>query len=194
MPPQMGAIEPYLDSDTLRCRVFVPKLFVGQIRETLLSGLPVLIELQIQLREEDGQVLTRSIQKYQMRYDIWEDRFTQERGGRINVFSSLDSLSAQWLPVDNLVLQPSGMIDRKTVMTIRAELRVILLTNAQGQQLKNWIFNPSETEEALPTSRRDTGFSLDLTRLVSLFFSRADVIEEFQAAATTVGFTVAGLP
>lgn len=191
-PLQIPEVAPRLENDTLHCRFACPNLFTGNIRQTLLSGLPVLIELGTGLKTENGARLVQRLDKYRLTYDIWEDQFLQESATTMDHFTTLDALSRWWNPRENLPVAPLKALPAGTRLVLTVDLRVILLTRTQGQQLKDWIINTNETEEELPTASRDTGFKLDLMRLFSLLFSRSDVIEQFEARQSSEKFFLDG--
>ncbi len=187
-PLQIPEVAPRLENDTLYCRFSCPNLFTGNIRQTLLSGLPVLIELRTGLNTTSGTRLVHRREKYRLRYDIWEDQFLQESATTVERFRPLEALSRWWNPRENLPVAPLKALPAGTRLVLTVELRVILLTQTQGQQLKDWIISANETEEELPSASRDTGFKLDLMRLFSLLFRRSDVIEQFDVRQTSEKF------
>jgi len=180
-------------NDTLAYRFNCANLFSGNVRKTLFSGLPVLIELNARLLDENDRLVSLTINKYRLTYDIWEDRYLQENPGRNRSFTSLKALEKWWNPRDSLIIAPVKTIADAQNLAIELKMRIILLTRTQGQKLKDWVFSTNETEENLPGGNRDTGFKLDLNRLVSLFFRRSDVIEQFETKKNSDRFNVTGL-
>ncbi len=188
--PQIERIEPFVANDTLAYRINCANLFSGNVRQTLFSGLPVLIELNVRLLDENDKLISLVIHKYRLTYDIWEDRYLQENPGENRAFTSLEALEKWWNPRDSLIIAPVKTIADAQNLAIQLNMRIILLTRTQGQKLKDWVFNTNETEENLPGSNRDTGFKLDLNRLVSLFFRRSDVIEQISISKISDRFSI----
>lgn len=188
--PQIDKIQLFAENDSLRCRYAISDLFAGNTRQTLLSGLPVLVQLRWQLLDENDRTITQIIQKFQLKYDIWEDQFFEESPNGKSQFASIGALENAWLSPEPQLILAGNLPDADSKLRISLDVNVILLSRTQGQQLKNWIFNANETEESLPGANRDTGFTLDLNRLFSLFFSRSDVIEQVSARKMSPDFTL----
>ena len=188
--PQVDELQVFAENDSLRCRYAISDLFTGNTRQTLLSGLPVLVQLRWQLLDENERAITQIIQKFQLKYDIWEDLFFEESPNGKSQFASIKALESAWQSPEPQLIIAGNLPDAESKLRISLDVNVVLLSRTQGQQLKNWIFNANETEESLPGSNRDTGFTLDLNRLFSLFFSRSDVIEQTSVRKISPDFTL----
>ncbi len=188
--PEIRNIHAEIRDDSVVCSFAAPQLFSGKIKQTLLSGLPVLIERRAQLVKEAGDNSVFPVEKYRLTYDIWEDQYRVEGASKTTVFSSLTALEDWWNPRKNVPLTPVSQLNNGDVYKIDIFLRIILLTRSQGEKLKNWILNPQETEENFPSLERDAGFKLNLNQLVSFFFSKSDVIESFEARRVSDSFTI----
>ncbi len=169
---------PYVEGDSLKCSYRVSELIQGAVRQTLLSGLPVLIEEQCRLMDDKQHNTTTVINKFRITYDIWEDLIHLEGVSFSKTFTSLDSLNKWWAPRRNIFLIATGYPGNASRAYLFIRLRIILLSRTQSQRLKDWILNTQETEENLPTQDRDTGFTLNLNRLLSLFFRKDDISKE----------------
>lgn len=187
-------IQPYIQNDSLKCRYRVPALFSGAVEQTLLSGLPVLIEEHYQYFNRDDQPLAAAIQKYSIRYDIWEDIFILEGANIQRTFPSIDSLTVWWNPRQDVFVTAAPQTASSVASYIRIDLRIILLGRSQSEQLKDWILNSQETEERLPTQDRNTGFTLNLNRLLSWFFRKDDISKEFLITGQSPIFDPAAIP
>ena len=175
------------------CGFTVPGLFDGAIGETLLSGLPVLIELSVSLDGGNGATQALPLRKYRLSYDIWEDQFLLESARRQRRFASLDALKQWWNPRDSLALLPLRRLDGDKTWKVQLHLKVILLSRTQGDKLKEWLLGANETEENLPSQERDTGFKLNLNRLVSLFFNKSEVRASYEGRQKSPAFRVGDL-
>lgn len=184
----------FVQNDSLKCGFACPDLFSGSIEQTLLSGLPVLIEWQSRLSSQENPTVSLSSHKYRLTYDIWEERFTLENSGRRQFFASLKALQSWWNPREGLALVPLAALKNTPVLRLELSLSVILLTRAQGEKMKNWIFNTSETEENIPSMERDTGFRLNLNQVVSLFLGKPESGRRFEGRGASGEFTVKALP
>ncbi len=176
------------------CQFSVPHLISGSIEQTLLSGLPVLIELQPILISNNRRQLTASKIKYRLSYDIWEDLYAVASARKTSQYPSLSSINDLWNPYPNLTLYSLEKLQERGSLEILLKLRIILLTRTQSQKIKDWIFNSEETEENMPAMDRDAGFKLNLNRLVSLFLNKEDIAENYTIQRKTTKFNLNNLP
>jgi hypothetical protein len=192
--PEIRNVRLFIRGDSLLCSVACPGLFSGSIKQTLLSGLPVLIELQPRIVGGNSAGSSIPNEKYQLSYDIWEDQFTMQSAGGKHTFSSLDALQAWWNPFAELALLPLGKLEKTSELRFEINLRIILLTRSQSKKMKNWILNAAETEENIPSMNRDTGFTLNLNQVVSLFLNKSDAGESFEIRGESTPFQIEDLP
>ncbi len=169
---------PYMTGDSLKCSYRISDLIQGAVRQTLVSGLPVLIEEQCRLVDEKQHNTSTVINKFRITYDIWEDVIHLDGAFFSKTFPSPDSLNKWWAPRRDIFLTATSSLPNASRAYIFIRLRVILLSRSQSERLKDWILNSQETEENLPTQDRDTGFTLNLNRLLSLFFRKDDITKE----------------
>jgi hypothetical protein len=198
--PEIRDVRPFIRADSLMCSFASPDLFSGSIRQTLLSGLPVLIELLPRLQGDNSVKGGLPNGKYQLSYDIWEDQFIIQSAGGKYTFSSLDALQKWWNPFAELALLPLNKLKKAAEFRLEINLRVILLTPSQSRKMKNWVLNAAETEENIPSMNRDTGFKLNLSfklnlnQVVSLFLNKSDTGESFEVRGESAPFKIEELP
>lgn len=176
--PEISDIQVYQVHDSVKCSFRIPDLFSGDVEETLLSGLPVLIEERYLYQGEQNKTINTRIHKFRITYDIWEDLFTLEQASGFHQFPDLDSLTRWWNPREEVFLSSVSRLENVGEAFLTIRVRIVLLSRAEGEKLKDWIFHSQETEESLPTQNRDTGFTLNLNRLLSIFFRKEDVARE----------------
>lgn len=188
--PDIAEVRPQVEQDSLKVEIFCPDLFTGAIRQTLFSGLPVLVEIRSRILREGQPIFTPDPAKYRLTYDIWEDRFQVEAARETRTFSTLEALQGWWNPFRagiGLSVLPS---DASTGWQVEVRMRIVLLSRAQSQKLKDWVFQAAETEEEMPARERDTGFKLNLNRLIGLFLSSNEVMEQFELVKTSPRFSL----
>ena len=174
----------------MKCSFASPHLFDGRVGKALLSGLPVLVELHTQVLQSGSS--PRKMQRYRISYDIWEDVFRMESKGVNKSFSSFEDLKNWWNPRPEIHVTETQAL-REDNITLKLRMRVVLLSRSQGEKLREWILNPAEVEDNSPSYRRDTGFTLNLNRLVSFFFNKDDISETFEVTSTSSKFQLADL-
>ncbi len=190
---QIKQLRPSLQNDTLRCSFQVNNLFSGEIREALLSGLPILLELKPQLYNRERQRIRTATFKLRVTYDIWEDRYLQESNQLPVAFTSLEMLTTWWNDVQPYPIFSVDGMDTEEQLWIVMDLRVIVLTRSQNEKLKNWIISSAESEEDVSVFRKDSGFRLNLNRIIALFIGDDDEVEGFIARAASTPFTLSAI-
>ncbi len=183
-------IQPFRDGDTLKCSFASPDLFDGRVGKALLSGLPVLVELHSQILQSGSS--PRKMERYRLSYDIWEDVFRMESKGFNTSFKSFEELQNWWNPRPEVHISELGTLGDEDI-SLKLRMRVVLLSRSQGEKLREWILNPAEVEDNSPSYRRDTGFTLNLNRLVSFFFNKDDISETFEVTSQSGQFKLADL-
>jgi len=186
----MENIQPFRDGDTLKCSFASPDLFEGRVGKALLSGLPVLVELHSEVLQKETK--PARVESYRLSYDIWEDEFLLESRKTSRTFSSLSELRNWWNPRPDLELTRVENLD-KGQLAIKLRMRVVLLSRSQSERLREWILNPSEVEDNAPSYKRDTGFTLNLNRLVSFFLNKDDISETFEVTSQSEQFQITEL-
>ena len=160
--------------DSLVCLISGEAVVNPAVSSTLLSGLPVLVDLRLSV-SGDGKALFREQQRFRMSYDIWEDQYLLENNEGARFFKTQDTLSHFWRNFQWVKTAMKVPMSRVTTVEVVLEGRLTLLTAREGRQLRDWLFNVNETEESSPVRGRDTGFQLDLNSLISLLWgSRKD--------------------
>jgi len=183
-------IQPFRDGDTLKCSFASPDLFDGRVGKALLSGLPVLVELHSQVLQSGTS--PRKMERYRLSYDIWEDVFRMESKRLNKSFNSFEDLQKWWNPRPDIHIVETEEL-REGNISLKLRMRVVLLSRSQGEKLREWILNPAEVEDNSPSYRRDTGFTLNLNRLVSFFFNKDDISETFEVTLQSSEFQLADL-
>lgn len=187
---QILALE--IHHDTLFCRLSAAHLLDQPVEKTLLSGLPVHLEIRFNLSHSQ-QLIDGATQRFRMNYDIWEDRFTVQGTDELHDFTRLDSLRRWWrdrrLPVISIKKLPTA-----EGWHLQVHSRVVLLANSGDGGFKQWLNAGQPVEENEPSQDRDTGFKLNLNDLIGLFLKKDQVLESFQDQQTSNLFNLRDLP
>ncbi len=77
----------------LLCDLDLTGLFPPAIEGTLRSGLPVVIDVALELHPEAGEGLGRLLRS-EVSYDVWEDRYSLRRGEDSRDFADFAALRA----------------------------------------------------------------------------------------------------
>lgn len=187
-------IHPYAADDSLKLEIRFENLFEGNIKKTLLAGLPILIDINIQLIDSENKSIQSKKLSGKIVYDVWEELFNiQGLQSTENSLPTLDDVINYFSDQLKTSLLPKDYLMGAEVYHINAESRLTLLTQKQSRQLKYWIQSGEQTEEDLPSNERDTGFRLNLNTLVQFFMGKKNEPEEFFLENSSVKFSVTDL-
>jgi len=149
-----------------------PGFFDQDMRESLRSGMSSTLNFRLILSDLKGKAIRSNIQNAQLRYDIWEKNYHISIQDQDYQFSKLskfeiflyDSLKFSLGHIHNLAKQ------KKLKISILFSPQKI--THSQQKKLNYWLTGAGETEESKPALESESGFSIDLSRLFSIFMRK----------------------
>jgi hypothetical protein len=161
-----------LKNKSIFVRVHVADLFDTNTQEYIASGMSQNFNLQFQLYRE-GQSLIRSRpETVTLRYDVWEQIYLVQAGGKSNQFTDFDTF--QIFVTDSMEFSLGNI--RGISPQIKLNLFVTIsrqeLSERQHSELRSWIAEETEAEESQPALETDQSFSINISKLLSIFFSR----------------------
>lgn len=165
---KIKTIDPYLKEKKVAVDALVEGIFnQEEIEETLKSGLPVILELEVVLTEENEkkEVAYRSLD-IEMVYDVWSEIYTINHDGKFffktEVFEELQSATAV---LSGFVVASVADLkaDRSYVILIRP--RVNPISKRESKKLKDWL--NENIEEVQRTESRE--FELNLGAVIEWF-------------------------
>lgn len=188
------SVHPYLKNDSLELKISYRNLFAGNIKKTLLAGLPILIELNLKLVDTANKTIQSKKMSGKILYDVWEEIFNiQGLPSTKNSLQTLDEVKNYFSEQLKTGLLPKEYLMSAEEYHIDVESHLTLLTQKQSRHLKDWIQTGEQTEEDLPSNERDTGFRLNLNNLVQFFMGEKNKPEEFFLETSSVKFRLTDL-
>ena len=105
------ALAPRLDGDELRVSAPEMQILTGKPLEKLLNGATVGFAFQLTLVTDPRSLpFVRTIERFVVSYDLWEEKFSVARVGRMRrSVSHLSASAAQMWCLDNLTLSTAGL-------------------------------------------------------------------------------------
>jgi hypothetical protein len=183
------SINPYLQNDSLKLEISYQNLFTGNIKKTLLAGLPILMEINLKLLDTGDKTIQIKTINGKISYDVWEELFNiqglQSTQKSLHTLEDVKNYFSRKLKPG---LLPKEYLMRAEEYRIDVESHLTLLTRKQSRRLSDWIQTGEQTEEDLPSDERDTGFRLNLNNLVQFFMGEKDKPEEFFLEASSEKF------
>lgn len=166
---------------SLNMRVEHDKLFVvcqfadlidSGMQQSLASGMSSSLNFHIELRRINGNKLRTIDETVLLRYDIWEKKYRLRISNQEMVFKDIehfkiflnDSLSFNIGTLKGLSLDKKLQI----ILTLSPEK----ISVAQKKKLNYWLTSENETKTGQPSLKEESGFSINLSKLISLFISK----------------------
>lgn len=188
------SVHPYLKNDSLKLEISYRNLFSGNIKKTLLAGLPIIVGLNLKLIDTGNKVIQSKKMSGKISYDVWEELFNiQGLPSTENSLQTLDEVEDYFSKRLKTGLLPKEYLMSAEEYHINVESHLTLLTGKQSRRLKDWIETGEQTEEDLPSNERDTGFRLNLNNLVQFFMGKKNKPEELFLKASSEKFRLTDL-
>lgn len=187
-------IRAYLSNDSLKIEFAIDNLLEGDVRKTVLAGLPLAMEFSFELlNSQQKQLINKNI-RGRITYNVWEEYFLMEvhEAGKKQFFS-LPELERWMQTVRGIGLAPAALLNAGESYRVKVHARIFLLTREQSRELKWWLQRSEPVEEELPSRERSTGFKLNLNRIVQLFFSTEERQKEYTADGRSGVFRLSDL-
>jgi len=191
---QINNVLPYLINDSIKIDLSVQNFLEGEIRKTLLTGIPITIEFQFHLKDENQALVTSCSRNCKLGYDVWEEYFQllcldeNEKS-----FRELQEVATWFGQIEGIHLAPVEMLSKDKKYYIQVKVYVTLMSGKQSEQIKWWIQNSELTEEDKTSQERSTGFRLNLNKLVQLFFTRGEKSRQYVISGSSGIFSIADL-
>jgi len=157
--------EPARAGDQLVCTLVLDRLFTPPIESTLKSGLPVVIDLALELLPEGGGKALGRLLRTEARYDVWDDFYTLRRDGRDRRFADFADLERACRRVDAWPLAGLGDLPAP-VFGLRVRVAVSPLSGEEHERMARWVAE-TVSDPGDPAARE---LRLDLGGMIEAFF------------------------
>ncbi len=143
-------------------------LFSEQIVNTVESGLPAVVELLYALLNEKEKTVRKGMHSYHLQYDVWEDRYTLDRGDSTQVFYTFRDMGDAVESLRHITIVALDDIDVNARYLVEFSITVHPLQGAEQEQMVGWVDD---------TVRRNEGDSwrehvLNINDLIHQFLKR----------------------
>lgn len=168
------SLEPKLDQGHLVVIGHFRELLQPEMRETLASGMSNGLNFQLKLLNPQGKSIVELAETIFIQYNVWEKVYILR--------SSAQSVEFKTLPHFKRFLADSlqfkmGLLHN---LPIQNEFRLQIiyspepLTASQHRKLNQWLKSEGEIRESQPAMESEPGFSINLSNLLSIFFSKKE--------------------
>ncbi|MCH8956808.1 DUF4390 domain-containing protein [candidate division KSB1 bacterium] len=164
-------ITPKLSGDSLLVSADFKNLFSRKIVGTIQSGLPSIVEIQIKLLEGTKQIVRKPISR-SIEFDVWEERYVVRSPDTTEVYFEFEQVKQAANRLLNVVLISKGLLTANQTYTIQIRVGIVPISAHQANKVSYWLENPNQSEEAIASDNRSSGFSLNINKLVSFFVNK----------------------
>lgn len=162
------SIKPGLDNGFLTVSALIQGVFSPRIVSTIQSGLPSMVEIEVQVLTGKKSKVRRRILRA-ISYNIWEERYRIESEDSVMNLSDFNQVKQIASRLDRVRLVRQRLLDRGAQHSIRIRVGVTPISVRQGQKVVDWLREPDQTEEDVASEERSSSFRFDLSRLISFF-------------------------
>jgi len=170
-------IDLFVKDNVLFTRLHIRNFFDENMNESIASGMSRKFNFQFELYKTDQKRIFNHIETISLKYDVWERIYllnTEEEEKQFNniekfVFFFSDSTIFNLGNINNI--NPN---DRLQLFIIFSQQK---MSERQQNELKSWIAQDAKTSESQPALETNQSFSINISKLLSLFFSREDIAD-----------------
>jgi len=146
-------------------------LFSKRIVGTIQSGLPSIIQIEIKLSDSANRSLVRKRISRKLSYDIWEEKYTLTNPDTSLTFKDFEAVKSGSSRIDSLTLLKREALRDGQAYRVQMRVGIVPITQRQAEKVTDWLRDPNQTDEYVPSDERSSGFQLNLNKLVSFFVS-----------------------
>ena len=158
------------------------------MRQTLSSGMSTTFNFQINLQYDNGSVIRSQLLEVAIRYDIWEKQYLLYYNNQIHPFSAYEIFES--FLCDSLILDLGSVkgIDYKKPFLVIVFFSPEKISSVQKEKLNYWLTSDADTKESAPGMEQESGFSIDLSKLFSVFLSNEPKtkIQQYKSGTFTI--------
>lgn len=165
--PTITDAQVYVVGMQLVSDVYVENLFSERVAGTVQSGLPALVELLYRLLEGKSSVVHQGIVAYELRYDIWEDRYLVTDVDSIEVYATFETMKNAM----EGIRVPCGdvdLLDAGRDYTVEVGIAIHPLRGKDKREIEGWV---SENVGGGTAGSQRTQV-LNLNEMIEHFFRR----------------------
>lgn len=168
--PKIRGLSAAPRGEKIIARVRLEQLFAPKIVSTIRSGLPAIVQHDFRLQAENGKEKERALQTLEVKYDIWAQRFVLAFPDTVR-FATTFAEVEKMLKDFEIPAFFTAALDHSSAYRLRLRVAVVPISAEQNRQmLQRLAANDFEADNTTTEAGR-SGFSLDLSSLISFFFA-----------------------
>jgi hypothetical protein len=189
--PEVSGLQLHRFQGQLVADITLTNLFSSTITATLRSGLPVVIDLALELRSEvhgDHPPVGHLI-RTKVTYDVWDDIYFLKRAGRTLTFTDRDKVIDACGRLPGQPLAPLTRFIPGDRVTLLCRVAVNPLSGQEREKMADWLAQTVSGQDDL--SSRE--IRLDLGALINSFFRGGEISDAWGPESNFGPFDLATL-
>lgn len=180
--------------DSLAVNVQLEDLFPTKIANTIRSGLPTVIRFDFRLIDESGREVLRLTEAMEILYDIWVQRFRITLDQQQHFAASFEEMKKICSKLERHKLAAPAALRAASPYRLRLQVTVIPISSRQNHHWRERIESADLQDEAAASEAGRSGFSVNVSRLLSFFLSGKERVHGASAWATSSPFQFSAQP
>lgn len=142
------------------------------MKENIASGMSRKFNLQFELVESSQKRLYNQVESLSLKYDVWERVYLLNTAGAEKQFDDIGKFTSFFSDSMIFNLGPISQIDQDDELQLFIIFSQQEISERQQKELKSWLSHDAETVESQPALEANQSFSINISKLLSLFFAR----------------------
>lgn len=180
--------------DSLAVRAQLEDLFPPKIANTIRSGLPTVIRFDFRLIDESEREVARFTEAREILFDIWAQRFRITLDHQQRFAASFDEMKAICSELEHHKVAAPAVLRAASPYRLRLQVTVIPISSRQNHQWRERIESADLQDEAAASEAGRSGFSVNVSRLLSFFLSGKERVHGASGWATSSPFQLPAQP
>lgn len=167
-------VEPFFTAGSLHVVVRSENIFNPKISGTINSGLPCLIEVEVELRDNSGRVMRRLVQPFRISYNIWEEKYQLDSADTVAIFTDFTRLREQFTLFRSAAIVARSRLKASQSYRLRVRIGVAPISSRQSRKLSGWLeTSGGKNQDDITSEEQSSGFRVNVSLLVSWFLGNS---------------------
>lgn len=192
--PRITALTAVLERDSLLVDAQMADLFSNKIANTIRSGLPTVVRCDFRIINERDREVAAALLVMEIRYDIWAQRYHVVSNHSRRTGSSFEEMEKICSTLTRLPVLTLAELPAVPTCRVRLQVTVIPISSRQNHQWRERIESADLQEAAAASESGRSGFSVNVSRLLSFFLGGQERVHGASAWATSPPLQLTGKP
>jgi hypothetical protein len=148
--------------------ITVRHLFSKSVAGTVQSGLPAVVELMFRMIEGRSRLINQGLVAYELRYDVWEDRYTIAVVDSTRIYPTFDAMGRAMENLKQVSLGFVDMLEVDTEYSFEFGIAVHPLRSKDKREIEGWVSENVRGGAETPRHQQ----VLNINELIEHFFLR----------------------